>query len=452
MDVCPSVIHRRRGRSRRYKLSLHVGRLPWKRLPVLAAVVLGAITWQASNAVGDICVPVAPSPGLCGDGGPAIEARVALPYDVAVTRRGAVLIADAGNQRIRRVSPSGTIVSVAGARAAGFSGDNGRATEAQLAFPVSVTATPGNGFLIADNGNHRIRRVSRSGKITTVAGTGTAGFSGDGGPATQAQIAFPGGIASIREGGFLIADNGNHRIREVSPSGEITTVAGTGTAGASGDGGAATAAQLNAPAAVATLPGGGFLIADRLNSRVRRVSRSGEITTVAGIGAVGFSGDGGPATEAELASPVGIAALPGDAFLIADNGNDRIRRVSSSGVISTVVGGTQPPAEFRSLRGAAFPKASAWSFYITPNPPRAATVRRRAVLKYVTTLGAVITPRVRRGRHGGLVPGLRGQRVGAGNLLLRLRRLHAGHYTIRLLASAQGRRKSDLSTLTVRRR
>jgi NHL repeat len=280
--------------------------------------------------------------GFSGDGGPATAAQLDSPGGVAATADGGFLIVEFNNQRVRRVSPAGTITTVAGTGTAGFSGDGGPATAAELRNPDWVAATADGGFLIADTGNERVRRVSPAGTITTVAGTGTAGFSGDGGPATAAQLNVPGAVAATADGGFLIADFANNRVRRVSPAGTITTVAGTGTAGFSGDGGRATAAQLNFPNGVAATADGGFLIADFGNNRVRRVSPAGTITTVAGTGTAGFSGDGGPATGAELDGAVAVAATADGGFLIVDFINERVRRVSPAGTITTVAGTGAP--------------------------------------------------------------------------------------------------------------
>jgi hypothetical protein len=273
-----------------------------------------------------------------GDGGPATAAAVDNPYGVALMPDGGYAIADTINNRIRRVFPDGTIRTVAGTGSLGFSGDGGPATSAQLDAPLGVAALPDGSILIADPADSRIRRVSPSGTITTVAGNGTSGFSGDGGPATAAAISAPNGVAALPDGGFLIADTGNSRIRRVSPSGTITTVAGTGTRGFSGDGGPATAAQLNVPYAVGPTADGGLVIADTGNLRVRRVSAAGVISTIAGTGVKGTSGDGGPATSAQFILPGGVAGTPDGGVLISDYLANRIRRVSPSGVITTVAG------------------------------------------------------------------------------------------------------------------
>src|SRR5438132_1658591 len=260
--------------------------------------------------------------GSTGDGGPATTAKLNGPAGVAATADGGYLIADTGNHAIRRVSPAGTITTVAGTLTApGSTGDGGPATAAKLAFPAGVVATADGGFLIADGDNHAIRRVSPAGTITTAAGTLTvSGSTGDGGPATAAKLNFPAGVAVTADGGYLIADADNHAIRRVSPAGTITTVAGTlTTPGSTGDGGPATAAKLAFPAGVVATADGGFLIADTGNHAIRRVSPTGTITTVAGtLTTPGSTGDGGPATAAKLAFPAGVVATADGGFLIAD--------------------------------------------------------------------------------------------------------------------------------------
>jgi DNA-binding beta-propeller fold protein YncE len=219
------------------------------------------------------------------------------------------------------------IIRVAGTGAAGDTGDDGPATEAQLNEPIGVAVTPDGGFLFADNSNNLVRKVSAEGVITRVAGTGAAGDTGDGGPATRAELNGPFGVKVFPGGGFLFSDNGNNVIRKVSPEGMITRVAGTGAAGDTGDGGPATEAQLNGPAGVAVTPGGGFLFSDFGNNVVRKVSPEGVITRLAGTGAEGDTGDGGPATEAQLNGPGGVAVTPDGGFLFSDVLNNVVRKV-----------------------------------------------------------------------------------------------------------------------------
>ena len=276
--------------------------------------------------------------GSSGDGGPATAAAINHPRGIAIAPGGGFVFADAFAHTVRRVWPDGHISTVAGTGRAGFSGDGGPATAAQLDLPHGVAFLPDGRLLIADTLNNRIRAVAPDGTITTAAGTGHAGFAGDGGPAAQAEIDAPRGVTAVPDGGYLIPDTENDRIRKVSPDGTITTVAGDGAHGFDGDGGPATAAMLGFPFAVVPTLEGGLLIADTANDRIRRVSASGTITTVAGDGVRGFGGDGGPATHAAIANPHNLAALPDGGFLIADEGNDRVRRVWPDGKITTVAG------------------------------------------------------------------------------------------------------------------
>jgi hypothetical protein len=228
----------------------------------------------------------------------------------------------------------GVITRVAGTvGTAGSAGDDGPATDAQLNDPFGVAVTSDGGFLIGDLVNNVVRKVSADGVITRVAGTtGTSGSAGDGGPATDAQLNGPIGVAVTADGGFLIADQNNAVVRKVSADGVITRVAGTtGTSGSAGDDGPATDAQLDTPTGVAVTADGGFLIADFFNSRVRKVSAGGVITRVAGTGTVGSFGDDGPATTAQLHNSAGVAATPDGGFLIADTLNQVVRKVSAGG-------------------------------------------------------------------------------------------------------------------------
>src|SRR5215471_8190278 len=301
-------------RGMRNELAARSGRRWRSGLVVLAALATllaagFAFPQGAVAATGTISTVAGSDPlgDFSGDGGPATAAALNNPAGVAMMPDGGYLIADAGAARIRRVSATGIITTVAGNGTPSYSGDGGPATAAGLYAPSGVAPMPDGGYVIADTGNSRVRQVFPDGTITTVAGTGTPGFSGDGGPATAAQLGInsPYSVAVTADGGFLIGDEVNRRVRLVSPSGIITTVAGTGVQGSSGDGGAATAAQLNVPMGVAATPDGGFLIADEFSNRVRWVSPTGVITTVAGTGTLGFAanGDGGPATAANIYFP-----------------------------------------------------------------------------------------------------------------------------------------------------
>ena len=240
---------------------------------------------------------------------------------------GNLFIADYDNSRIRKVDTNGIITTVAGDGSAGCSGDGGAATNAMLAGPVGVAVDAAGNLFIADYSDQRIRKVDTNGIITTVAGNGGAGFSGDGGAATNASLYNPNGVAVDGAGNLFIADDYNQRIRKVDTNGIITTVAGDGSEWFSGDGGAATSATLAYPTAVAVDGAGNLFIAEAGNSRIRKVNTSGIITTVAGNGSEGFSGDGGEATNAGFNYPLGVAVDGTGHLFIADAENDRIRKV-----------------------------------------------------------------------------------------------------------------------------
>ncbi len=243
---------------------------------------------------------------------------------------GNVYIADTSNRRIRRVDAAGIITTVAGSGLQLFVGlgDGGPATEANLNLPAGVAPDGAGNLYIADTHYKRIRKVDTAGIITTIAGTGEFGYGGDGGPATEARLNFPGGVAVDGAGNLYIADTNNHRIRKVDVSGviTITTVAGNGEQGFSGDGGPATAALLNHPADVALDAAGNLYIADNGNSRIRKVNPAGIVTTIAGNGQfTGDLGDGGPAVEARLFFPYGVAADRAGNIYVADTFNQRVR-------------------------------------------------------------------------------------------------------------------------------
>ncbi len=277
--------------------------------------------------------------GFTADAVQATSAPLYRPSGVAIAPDGSVLIADRWNHRIRKVRPDGIIATVAGTGAMGFSGDDGPATSASLYYPSGVAAAADGSILIADEYNNRIRRVATNGIITTVAGSGGAGFGGDSGRAISAMLNHPSGVAVGVDASILIADEYNHRVRRVTPDGVIRTIAGSNAAGFSGDGGQATSALLRSPNGVAVAQDGAVLIADRDNNRVRKVF-NGLISTVAGSNTSGFAGDGGLANNAQLYGPTGVALASDGSILIADNSNHRIRRVETDGRIYTIAGGT----------------------------------------------------------------------------------------------------------------
>ncbi len=268
--------------------------------------------------------------GPKGDSGPALSVQLNYPRDVAVDAEGAVYIADSENHRVRKVTADGRISTVAGTGVKGFLGDGGPATAARLDRPFGVAVDSAGVLYIADYNNNRIRRVTADGKIATVAGTGAKDFGGDGGPAVSARLRGPYGVAVDAAGDLYIADTENHRVRKVTADGKIATVAGTGTKDFGGDGGPAVSARLNTPVAVAVDSAGVLYIADYNNHRVRKVAADGTIGTVVGTGAKDFGGDGGPAASARLNGPYGIAVDCVDTLYIADHLNHRVRKVASA--------------------------------------------------------------------------------------------------------------------------
>ena len=303
-------------------------------LAALAAAVAGAQTADDRTIE-----TVAGGGSSFGDRGAATAGQLNTPSGVALDGAGNLYIADTNNHRIRKVDAStGNISTVAGTGTDGYSGDGGAATAARLNSPSGVAVDGAGNLYIADTGNSRIRKVDSSGNISTVAGTGTDGYSGDGAAATAARLNSPSGVAVDGAGNLYIADTGNSRIRKVDSSGNISTVAGTGTRGFSGDGAAATSAQLRNPQGVALDGAGNLYIADRFNHRIRKVDSSGNISTVAGSATRGFSGDGAAATSAGLWGPWDVAVDGSGNLYIADRFNQRIRKVDSAGVITTVAG------------------------------------------------------------------------------------------------------------------
>jgi len=274
--------------------------------------------------------------GVAGDGGLATQAQVC-PAGLAFGADGSLYIVDPAIRRVRRVAPDGIITTVAGNSnncSSGPCGDGGPAVLAQLSAPIAVAVGPDDSLYISEQ--RKVRKVDPDGIITTFAGTGTSGFGGDGGPATLAQLGTILSLAIAPDGSLYMADQGNFRIRRVGTDGIIETVAGTGVPGFSGDGGPATRAGLDNPRGIAVGQDGSLYIAD--NARVRRVTPDGVIRTIAGTGSVGFTGDGGPATEASFRLLSAVTVAPDDTLYLADTGNFRVRWMRPGGTINTIAG------------------------------------------------------------------------------------------------------------------
>jgi sugar lactone lactonase YvrE len=257
--------------------------------------------------------------GNFGDAGPATSAALNMPLGIAIDAAGNVYIADAGANRIRKVSTTNTVTTVAGPGSTdGNLGDGGPAVSATLSQPARVAVDSSGNLYIADAGHNRIRKVSPDGIIRTVAGNGLANAAlGDGGAATSASLSAPGGVAVDVAGNIYISDTGHNRIRKVTPAGIISTVAGNGAGEYSGDGGLATIAAIWGPTDLALDAAGNIYFGDYFNNRVREITADGNINTIAGNGVSGNSGDGGPATGAATGRTLGIALASGGKILVS---------------------------------------------------------------------------------------------------------------------------------------
>ncbi len=277
--------------------------------------------------------------GICGnsgDGGPATSAEICTVFGIAYDNSGNLYIS--GSTLVRKVNSLGSISTFAGNGFYGSSGNGGPATSAELESPYYVAVDDSFNVYISDYGTCNIRKVNTLGLISTIAGNGVKGYSGDGGQATNAALWDPLGIAVDNFHNLFIADYGNSRIREVKTNGIITTIAGNGVGGYSGDGGNATNAEINLSGAVYVDGTGNIYISDANNQCVRKVNTSGIILTIAGNGSGGYSGDGGPATVAEFNGPVYTIVDGQGNLYISDQGNDCVRFINTSGIISTIAG------------------------------------------------------------------------------------------------------------------
>jgi uncharacterized protein (TIGR03437 family) len=288
----------------------------------------------------------APNAPPLTDGQEAVNARFVGPTGVTVDRNGNLYIVEAGigsgtglargDFKIYKVNSQGIITTFAGSGQSSYSGDGGQALRAQLNAPAGVTVDSAGNIYIADTINDRIRVVALNGAISTAAGTGVHGFLGDSTSPLTAQMKSPSGVAVDSLGRIFIADTDNSRVRRVDPGGNIATIAGNGNASYFGDGLQARSASVNHPEGVAVDSAGNVYVADTLDNAIRKITTDGVITTVAGFGTPGFSGDGGPATKAALDHPRGVAVDAAGNIYIADTGNNRVRKVDFLGNITTV--------------------------------------------------------------------------------------------------------------------
>lgn len=312
----------------------------------IAALAAGVAVFAASaaGAGGPVIFTVAGNSGhgFSGDGSPATSATLEGPAGLVAAPDGAIYVSDTIDQRIRRIDPTGHIQTIAGTGDHGFAGDGGPAIKATLQDPTALARGADGTLFVADTGNNRIRAIRPDETIVTVAGSSDDGFAGDGGLARNAQISGPAGLALAPNGDLFFSDADNNRIRVVHANGIIDTVAGTGQPGFAGDNGPARAAALHSPAGLALAPDGSLLIADTGNNRVRRIAPNGTISTVAGNGGGGSGGDGGPATAAQLNAPVDVAVRPDGSFFVAERGGNRIRVVDAHGTIARLAGTGAP--------------------------------------------------------------------------------------------------------------
>ena len=277
-----------------------------------------------------------------GNGGSAVSASLDYPTSLLSDPARNIYVTEPILSRVRRITPDGNINIFAGRGIQDYTGDGGQATAATLGYPVGLAMDSGGNLYVSDSLTSVIRKIDRNGIISTIAGTGTLGFGGDGGPATQARLNGPFGLDFDASGNLIFVDQFNNRVRMVSPSGTITTLAGNGQTGFSGDNGPARQASFSLPTGIRVYKGGAY-VADGGNNRIRRIDlATGIVTTVAGNGAAGSSGDGSAATQASLNVPISAAFDTAGNMYIADTGNGLIRMVSPSGVISTFAGSRNP--------------------------------------------------------------------------------------------------------------
>ena len=322
--------------------------------PVVASVMALAVCLAGATAtaqtINTVAGDLALSPGYGGDGGPATSAQLDRPFAVATDGKGNIFIADQLYNVIRRFTAGGAIGTVAGVGniTGGFTGDGGAATAATLSGPAGIAVDASGRIFVADAGNRRIRMFTAGGAISTVAGGGGASGAdglGDGGPAVSANLAFPQGVAVDGKGDVFVADTFDGLVRMFTVGGTISVVAGTpGQLGFGGDGGPATSALLASPAAVAVDGAGNVYVADNGAHVIRRFTVGGTIETIAGTAdKAGYSGDGGPATAAQLDGPSGVSADAAGNVYIADTGNGVVRKIAPGGLITTVAGGGSNP-------------------------------------------------------------------------------------------------------------
>jgi len=278
------------------------------------------------------------SRGIPDERVPARELDLAMPEGLVVDTDGSILQTDSYNHVIWRIDREGYVTRFAGTGERGRGGEGVKALESAFAFPCDVRLDSKGNIFVADLENNRIRKITRDGVVTTVAGTGVAGYSGDGGPAIKAELNAPWGILIDNNDDLLIADSNNDVIRRVGSDGIIHTIAGNGEEGYEGDGGPAQAAKLNTPQSLAVDTAGRIYIGDEHNDAIRVVDPDGKIRTLVGSKGPGFSGDGGPASLAQIADPENLWMRKDGSLLISVRDNARLRIITPDGIINTLAG------------------------------------------------------------------------------------------------------------------
>ena len=276
--------------------------------------------------------------GSSGDGGPATNAHLTTPSGVACDRKGNIFFSDQNASAIRKVDRFGIITTIAGTGVTGYSGDGGPATAAMIFWPTGLAVDGIGNVFIADQFNNVIRKVDTFGIISTLAGIGSIGYSGDGGPATACSFWHPNDIAADTAGNVFVADRDNNVIRKITATGLIYSIGGMNTPGFSGDGGPATNAQLNFPSGICLDVMGNIYVADLYNNRIRKIDTSGIITTLAGAGLTGFSPDGTPASAARIDRVAALAADSLGNIFFTDYYNNLVRKVDTAGILTTIAG------------------------------------------------------------------------------------------------------------------
>ena len=311
--------------------------------PTTATIVAGI--WHGDD-------PFAPGSSPFGDGGPASSAQLVCPTDLAFDSRGRLLIVDHGHNRIRRVDADGTIETIVGAASppvsngGDFAGDGGAAVDSHLNSPTRIVFDSAGNLYISDRDNDRVRKVAPDDTITTFAGNGNSTFGGDGGPAVDAGFDYPLQLAVAPNGDVYIADDNHNRIRKVSPTGIISTVIGDGTFGSAGDGGPASKAQVDDPQGVVLDASGNLYVSEYGGNRIRRIDRSGIVTTIAGTGEEGLEGLGGPAIDAQIPQPGKLTIGPDGALYIEDQEAPIILRIDlETGIVTVAAGGPKGVTE-----------------------------------------------------------------------------------------------------------